>query len=243
MKYLIVSPPYQHNSGGIRVLYELSKHLKEAGQEAKVVQAVLQPSIVFLKKGYDYADMDYFNDATNNGCVVYPEIIHGNPTKAKRVWRYILNVPGKICGDRAYPESETLVYHNDQLKEYGKYRLQLNPTEGIFKNLGLERDADRFWVGKGGNIPKVKETEGIEEITYGYPPTREGLVRILNRTKTFYSYDDMTSLMDEAEYCGCKVKLIKKDGIIDFKSTLKEDTKNFKEELKEVIKATGGEIK
>ena len=41
--------------------------------------------------------------------VIYPEIVAGNPLGAECVIRYVLNFPGLLGGDEAYPETETVV--------------------------------------------------------------------------------------------------------------------------------------
>ena len=76
-KYLIVTPFYRNNSAGIRVLYELQKHLIRAGYDAKTINEIS-------------------HTAQDDEIVIYPEIVFGNPLKAKKVVRYILNVPGFI---------------------------------------------------------------------------------------------------------------------------------------------------
>ena len=136
MRYVIIAPTYNQKTAGIAVLQELQKWLIKSGKDAII------PNIN-INAPYAIQDDDI---------VVYPEIIPGNPLNAKRVVRYILNVPGKLGGTTEYDSREILVAYTKEFSRYsnGIY-LEIPIIEDFFTHRGLERTVDCFWVGKGRN--------------------------------------------------------------------------------------------
>lgn len=206
--YIIFAPPYRHNSGGIKVLYELSYQLNRHGQE----------SYVFVWDGGYYASNKYqtcsykfmMDNLRKGAWVIYPEIVSGNPLGAKNVIRYVLNEPGKIGGDKVYSSSEIVWAYNNGLKKFApKDRILQTPhiELDLFKNNNLNRKGSCFWVGKGQNVARKPEHEELE-ITHAYPENREELAYIFNTKEVFYTYDDFTCMVDEARLCGCPAVLL-----------------------------------
>ncbi|NTW17510.1 MAG: hypothetical protein HGA41_08660, partial [Syntrophaceae bacterium] len=111
MRYIITSPPYRHNCAGIVVLYELQKWLIRFNQDAMIMN---------FNAPYPIEEEDI---------VVYPEIVPGNPLNAKKVVRYILNVPGKLGGDKEYDKNEILVAHSEALAQYSNGVILHTPAE------------------------------------------------------------------------------------------------------------------
>ena len=195
-RYVIVAPPYQHASAGIRVLYDLQKWLVLAGFDAMVCTWF---------PGYP---IDSFAD----DIVIYPEVAPGNLLQSKRVVRYILNTPGKLGhGEKAYAPDELLVAYNSELAPYADgHVLQLPSTEPFFRNDRCERNKDAMYVGKGRNLGL--HPVGCVEITKQFPPTRKQMAEFLQTVRTLYTYDDFTMLGHEAKLCGCNVTLIDGSG-------------------------------
>jgi hypothetical protein len=77
--FVIYAPPYDENSGGIVVLYQLHDLLIKLGFNSKICiweeEKYLLPFI------------------SHNAVIVYPEIIDGNPLKAKSIVRWLLYKP------------------------------------------------------------------------------------------------------------------------------------------------------
>ena len=223
MRYVIIAPTYNQRSAGIRVLQELQKWLIRFGKNAII------PNIN-INSPYQIEDDDI---------VVYPEIIRGNPLKAKRVVRYILNVPGKLGGDKQYDKDDILVTYDGVLCQLeNTIHLQIPCVEEFFEDRGCQRIVDCYWIGKGKNTQHPIVKDAIE-ITYTWPEKRRALAELLNRTKTFYTYDDRTALILEAMLCGCEVKQIKNGEIIDVRPVGPLiDLENFKAQLNQFIKLT-----
>lgn len=218
--YLIFAPEYKHNSAGIRVLYELRKHLEAKGYEARIVE--------FGSKG----------KASPDDIVIYPEIISGNPLGGKTVVRYVLNKPGLLGGDKEYNEREIIfAYHN--IFYSGAPVLTVPCIEEFFKNENLPRSGECFWVGKGRDLFNTTTyrpiVEGMTEITYEWPATREELAKLLNEKEIFCSYDNCTSLIAEAKKCGCKVVIIGEELPV---SDYDESIKDFDKQLDYFIEVT-----
>ncbi|NTV91345.1 MAG: glycosyltransferase family 2 protein [Clostridiales bacterium] len=220
MRYIIVTPTYNHRSAGIKVLYELQKWLIRSGKDA----------IVFnLNAPYPINEDDI---------VVYPEIVPGNPLGANRVVRYILNEPGKLGGTTEYDENEILVAYTEHFSRYSKgIYLEIPVIEDFFYDKGLERTVDCFYVGKGSNT-RHPSTETCIEITAFWPEKRQELAELLNRTRILYSYDDCTHLLTEARLCGCIIKLINNNGLFDLVQPLPPNREEFQQQLDRFIQMT-----
>jgi len=196
MRFIILSPPYENGNGGVRALYDLQKWLIRFGKDAIVVNNIfpLEPDDV----------------------AIYPEIIVGNPFNAQRVVRYLLNTPGKIGGDGIYGENDLLVAWSPNESRYSDgFWLMLPYLNPVFINHEYERTIDCFWVHKGRNTQHPCTSDCIE-ITKSWPPTKAELAALLNKTRTLYSYDDNTALAVEAKACGCIVKLIQGNKVVDY---------------------------
>jgi tetratricopeptide (TPR) repeat protein len=220
MRYVIVAPAYTRRSAGIVVLHELQKWLIRYGKDAMIM---------------------HFNDPyaiEDDDIVVYPEIISGNPLRAKRVVRYILNEPGKLGGDKEYDKSEILVAYTEYFSRHsnGVY-LEIPIIEEFFTNKGYERTINCFWVGKGENT-NHPATIGCIEITYQWPANRRELAELLNKTRIFYSYDDCTHLLTEAMLCGCSIKIIKDNVRVDLVQPSPPGPDKFKKQLEQFIRLT-----
>lgn len=223
-RYVIVAPPYQHTSAGIRVLYDLQKWLVLAGYDALVCT---------LFQGYPI-------DSFVNDIIIYPEVVTGNPMNAKRIVRYILNRPGKIRGDKVYNCAEILFSYNHALAPYSDGRiLEVPAFEPIFyDDPAFFRDKDVFYVGKGKNLGlHPKDCIEITRIHPAYPPTRQALADLLRSAKTLYTYDDFSAISREAYLCGCEVIVIDASGNMKPMTTHHQPTsvKEFKSQLHQFI--------
>jgi hypothetical protein len=220
--YVIVAPVYRNSSAGVRALYRLKDEL--------------------IKRGYDVTVCQGGDRVPYGSIVVYPEIVDGNPLNAKTVIRYVLNTPGLLGGDKEYDESEIVfTYHPSY---YDAPVLTVPTIEDFFQDEGLPRAGACFWVGKGINIPRIPETDGLMEITYTWPKTREELANLLNTKVVFYSYDNNTALNAEAKKCGCKVVVIGGEmPDADYDEKIKDFDKQLDYFIDVTQKAAGNPIK
>ena len=222
-RYVIAAPPYQHTSAGIRVLYDLQKWLVRAGWDAMVCTWF---------PGYPV-------EAFKDDIVIYPEVAPGNLLKARRVVRYILNIPGKLGnGEKVYAQSELLVAYNEQLAPYADgFMLQVPSVEPFFHKNGAIRDKDAMYVGKGRNLG-MHPTSCVE-ITKIFPATRTELADFLRTVRILYSYDNFTMLAYEADLCGCRVVIIGPEGKMEeLKEISVPGIGQFMAQLQEFIEVT-----
>lgn len=193
--YIIMAPPYRHNSAGVRALYRLKDELVKRGYAVSICQG--------CESGWK---------APFGSIVVYPEIVEGNPLQGKTVARWVLNYPGCLGGDKEYDKNE-LIFTWSELY-YDAPLLMLPLIEDFFRNEALPRSGECFWVGKGREIYESTYAQNhivlkdMQEITYDWPATREELAKLFNEKEVFYTYDNNTILTREAEMCGCKVVVI-----------------------------------
>lgn len=149
--------------------------------------------------------------AVAGAVAVYPEVVTGNPLRARTVARWVLNTPGYIGGEAAYDPSELVFtwskrfYDTDRVLTVSVIEPELFNMDG-----SPAKTLDCFYVGKGDlrGAARVALTDGMTEITRKWPPVRREVADLLRRTGTLYTYDDCTSLVDEALQCGCRVVLL-----------------------------------
>lgn len=185
MKFIIYGPQYRNSSAGIRVLHRMAALLNERGYSTVChrEKITVPPDTI----------------------VIYPEITRGNPLNARRVVRYILNVPGFFGGPLSYPSSDLLVAYAPDLAVYsGGELLSINVIEDFFRYDGEIKKIDCVWIGKGKNTSHPA-AHGAVEITRQWPANRQELSELLKQTRILYTYDNYTALITEASRCGCKV--------------------------------------
>lgn len=194
-RYVIVSPLFRHNSAGIRVLHNLQQWLVRAGYDAVIVTS------------FSGLDVEQFED----DIAIYPEVVFGNPLLCRRVVRYLLNLPGKLSGDKTFPPHELVLAHSVDIAQIvDKPVFYIPSIEPFFFDRGLKRTHSAFYVGKGKNT-NHHPADSIQ-ITHAWPSKRRELAEFLNRTHTVYLYDDMTVVSHEAKLCGCQIFLIRPNG-------------------------------
>ncbi len=231
--YLIVSPNYYPSSAGVRMLHKLCHHLNESGYEAYMNCDVVNP-----EWNEKCCSIEKFAYLIYEGITVYPEIQTGNPLNSKVVVRYILNHPGLLGGDKEYDPSEILFTCNgEELRKYvpsDSRVLYIPLIEDYFRDEGLPRKGGCFYVGKGGNVKEIPETKGMKQI---FNMNRREVAQILKTSEVFYTYDNFTMLIDEAEACGCPVVVVGE--IVPKKPDLYK--KNFKEQFENFVRITQSE--
>ena len=190
--YLIWSPPYAHNSAGIKALHNLCKGLNR-------------------KRHTAYITPVYLETMDTRMIAIYPEIVHGNPFGLKNRVRWILNKPGLLCnGPKQYDPEELLFIWEKRYLNLPKDRIltTYNFDDDLFHSTGQTRDIDCVWIGKGIHRRKEINIPEAVRITYEWPAKRDELAALLQRTNILYTFDDRTGLNWEAFLCGCRIILM-----------------------------------
>ena len=193
MKFVVTAPPYNNKSAGAVMLYTLCDELKRLGFDAEIMQ------------------FDKAAPIPDDAIVIYPEVIDGNPLKAKNVVRYFLNREGYASGNKvnAGPNDFILAFN----KLYHPNPHAIVRIENLTKHAYLagskptmERKLDCTYIGKGlFYSDKCKVIEGTIEITRTAPAEKQGLADLLRQTRFLFTYDSCSALSAEAILCGAVV--------------------------------------
>ena len=231
--YLIVTPFYRHYSAGIRMLHRLCHYLREEGYEAYV-----NTDCINLDWNEETCYPEDYPRFANEGIIIYPEVVKGNPLNGKIIVRYILNHLGWSGGDKEYPTEDILFTCNAET--LGKYVpdghiLCIPLIEDFFKDEGLPRKGGCFFVGKGISVPRIPETEEMKEII---GMNREEVAHTLKTSTILITYDNFSLIIEEAKKCGCQVRVV---GEEISRVSYDEYTKDFNQQLDNFIQITQSE--
>ncbi len=145
-------------------------------------------------------------DLTAESIVIYPELVRGNPLKARNVVRWLLYKPGLLHPFEFEPnEMFFRVGPITDMPELtgGAPDLLMWKINPAYRN---ENRKDRtgvcYIVRKGKDKPRIPETEVPYAICIDGLPHRD-INDIFNRCDTFYSYDEATMYSQFAAICGC----------------------------------------
>ena len=220
--FLIIAPAYTHRSAGVRALYRLCHHLNCSGYPSAVIPMPgnfignYSPWYVFGYKG-----------KISNEIVIHPEIVSGNPYKANRVVRWVLNNPGLLGGDTRYADSEIVfVYDPQKIPVVNKaIKNPIGPErvlwvgvidpEIIYPDPGVEKSINCSFSHKGDALCKqypLDPSHGVKRIE-DITPDESSLGNVLRQTRILYSYDHYSNLLREAAICGCDVRVIDEKGV------------------------------
>lgn len=119
--FYIYAPPWRDSSAGIRVLHYLCHSLNVIGCPAWLVltnpNSKNQVTNQSLKTPLlSRALARQHIQSGQSPIVIYSETILGNPLKAKRVMRWILNFPGALGGSTQYPADEFVVSYSEKIQ-------------------------------------------------------------------------------------------------------------------------------
>lgn len=216
--YYIDAPPFRENSGGVRALHYLCHALNLIGEEAYVTTNVVSPA---LRTPIATSEIQRKHQSEGRyPIVVYPEVISGNPQKARHVVRYLLNIPGLLTGTPPVWGADDLVYsHGVEAVPEGMeaqlLRVPLIDTR-IFNTDGVD-DSKRSgglllihrYLDRGGLLDDV--TMGCTEISMRVPHRTPVELAALYRTaECLYTYEPSTACY-EAQACGCPVVYLPND--------------------------------
>ena len=211
--FLIHAPPDTHRSSGVRALYRLCHHLNTCGYRTARVTGPGEPLPNWTTPIHA--------GPVGRSIVIYPEVVSGNPLKARKVVRWVLNNPGLLGGDATYPDDEMVfVYDRQRLPivnravsaPLGPQRILwvgLVDPQHIYPNPRIPKTIDCSFTHKGHALRDryplpAANVQPLESLT----PTLAALGDTLRRTRTLYSYDHYSNVLREAAICGCAVRVL-----------------------------------
>lgn len=224
--FVIFGYEYREDSGGGIVLHKLCDLINRLGYQAYIwprrrLPKQGTPWLLWLYREFKHwqrgvtVNPDFItplaNDSHLENCiVVYPEIVQGNPLRAKRVVRWLLHQPGFLsAGQSQYGKDDLFFYYlkafdNPALNKYPDNELRiLHFMTSIYRQTNTgERSGTCYLVRKGKNrFPNDgRHANDIQVDNLGHQERAE----VFNRCKTFVSYDAHTMLSKYAALCGCQ---------------------------------------
>ena len=221
--FYIYTPRWTTYSAGIQVLHILCHMLNKAGCDAYLVFSdtdqrgrssvsgnLLTP---ILSKEMS---MEHFR-LGRNPIVVYSETVPGNPLKASRVVRYLMNYVGDLGGPEVFDSRELIIAYSQNIaRNYqdrtGAIKLPftlfipaINPNQFEFKQEGREDFyllyAGKYRAFKGKPLPALKPNV-IEVVRHGRAAqSRDELIDLLSRCRAVISLEN-SSIISEAVLSG-----------------------------------------
>lgn len=204
MEFIVYSTtPYKDTCGGIMVLYELAKTLHSLGNNVSIycAQRKNQLNPIHSKFASD-------NDIRQSTCVIYPEVVTGNPLNAKLVVRWILMDPDTrtTTVTPTWNKTDLIWYYSSYNKNVDigdkiLFVLNINPlfritnTSSRFKTCFTIRKESLFH----SNPKHIHPKDSIQI----KKQNQNDLIKIFNECEYFYCYDPYTYLVFIAAMCGC----------------------------------------
>jgi|TARA_B100000378_G_scaffold194847_1_gene158621 hypothetical protein len=217
--YIIYTFPWDENIGGVIFMHNLVHELNRMGE-----RAFLWKGAPIYKQGRRHRLRNWLRskpmltnplldtpvahrrDLSADSIVIYPELVRGNPLKARHVVRWLLYKPGLLHPFSFGPDEMFFRAGgmSDVLDITGGapdlYLWKINP---VYRNENRpNRRGVCYMVRKGKDKPHIPETEAPDAIRIdglSHAETNE----IFNRCDTFYSYDEATMYSQFAAICGC----------------------------------------
>lgn len=218
--YYIYTPAYSRLSAGVKALHLLCHELNRRGETAYIFilpqgrslrpKPVAHPDL--LTPELTNAIVARHHRQRRTPIVVYPEITKGNPHNAPVVVRYVMNYPGLLGGDSAYPASELCYGYSENLALAAgapKDQVLFLPTvdTSIYRpEPAVPRSGSCFYAARyrlEGHDPH-EVPAGSVEIHRDGPLAQEPeqIAELFRRSEVFYTYHN-TALAMEAALCGC----------------------------------------
>lgn len=226
--YVIVAPPFNRMSAGVKVLHTLCHSLNMAGERAYIA---IYPQLFFdavpdrhlcpdlctplISRGV----LDEYEKRGRSPIVIYSEGIEGNPLNAQHVVRYYLNYADYFDSPRSSGVQEHQFFYSRRIAEQFKGREDQvlfmpvsDPTQFVLPPPEVVRQGSCFYAAKykdfhGG--PLLPITDSSLEITRhkSTSQSKDDIIKILQSSELLYTYED-TALAIEAALCGCPTVFI-----------------------------------
>ena len=207
MKFIIAAPAYTNKSGGIIALHQLAHQIALRGFRSFIYSPSTFATNLATHVLYKYPEI--LSDAVDsNAMVIYPEVVIGNPLKAKNVTRWLLHYPGVMGGDGVYGPNDLVFKY--AANEMPGLKLNVHGTLTA-NNMMLDKfyDKKKKRSGLGHIIRKGAQRNQIyhlpwskclDPILEAEPEARNCL---FNKLRLVLSYDHLTFHSTHAALAGC----------------------------------------
>lgn len=217
--YIVYTFSWNEGKGGIIFMHNLVHELNRMGERALLWKSApiykpgrrqrlrnwLHPEPMVTNPLLD-TPVAQRRDLTAESIVIYPELVRGNPLKARKVVRWLLYKPGLLHPFEFGPDE--MFFRAGAMSDMPEltggapdlYLWKINP---IYRNEDRpERKGVCYMVRKGKDKPRIPETETPDAVCIDGLPHEE-VNEIFNRCDTFYAYDEATMYSQFAAICGC----------------------------------------
>lgn len=218
--FVVYAPHYNEMAGGIIALHKLCDLINRLGGTA-----FLHPFHHFGVREEFISPVRWMGDDDSYGdnwIVVYPEVIGGNPLKARNVVRWLLHDPGFHTGSIDYGSNELHIRFANYFDEFHwpECTLSDNLLTVVDYNFALfndddaaeERRGSAYCVRKGVGKPiqhDLTDSILIDDMSHAE------VASVFKRVSVFYSYDTRTAYSKMAVLCGCDSVVIPDDGVTE----------------------------
>jgi hypothetical protein len=212
-KIVIEAPGYTHLSSGVRCLHLLCDSLNRLGVRAAVTADVVD-SRLNTPRPYMGTISDH-PAILDRSIVIYPEVVAGNPLRAKNVVRYLLNIPGYFndAGLETYGAEDYFLHFADEFCPPGlksrRLRLPLVDTAVFTPPPHAKRNG--FLVYSARYQPDVAAfPDWIDNITMisSAAPRDPPAIAALYRSSRAFIVGERTAAIAEALHCHCPVIIL-----------------------------------
>ena len=229
LNFLIVTPPHNTKSGGIMVLHDLCTALNKLNHKA---------GVIFITAGsqekqdfhfgysndvslhdpegtyYDFTSGKSPEEVSNfvkNACIIYPDIIQGNPIGALYFATYVLGVP-KTHIDPGYIISYFGFFVNNP--SYILCKPFLSPYIHDQKTIHWsQRTLNLTYIGKATEKKGVAPVPGTVLVERNWPVYKIQLGILLRNCKYFFTWDNLSATNFDAVLCGA-LPILMDDGYL-----------------------------
>lgn len=230
LTFLITSPGYAEQCGGIVVLHKLAQLLAEFGEEVYLLTTNIDPTstpkytwIRSINTLPTTGDIELDEEEKETTVVIYPEIIDGNPLKAKHVVRWLLsstnfNTPrtydynDSVWGlHKGYTAGTSIRPDGSPVKMDGVLHIVSIDFE-LFRNRHESRmpNSQCYALRKAGelDVKLIHQADALCIDQYERKGGHQFLADVFNKYETFLCYDNNTFLGVIATLCGCKTIIV-----------------------------------
>lgn len=231
MKYIIYSPLYNENIGGVIALHKLCSILNSLGYNAlwweferpnvsdllscsglkRIVSWFLRfkiPMLLGFKKNLNPHKLNLAcKRDINDSIVLYPEIVEGNPLGSKKVVRWFLNKPGIFTGIVNYGAKDLCFCYAKHFDDGNFNKIAsdvlyvVDFKKNVYYNKKTKRDIEFCYMVRKRN--DIKLNEHLEGDVCIDEMSHVEISNIFNRCEYFICYDLYTMYARYAVICGC----------------------------------------
>ncbi len=241
--YLIYAYPFDDTSGGIIALHALCERLVAMGCKAAIwpsdkpgslIKSALraprstvgyllrearrrlgrQPRFPFRLGDTDLQEASRAD--LQNGIMIYPEVVAGNPAGAKHVVRWFLHKPGYHNGVITYGNNEQYFYYQDafndpELNREQDNRLTITWMNPVYRQTNFGPRSGRCYLLRKG-ASRAVDLDRAQALVVD-DMSHEERAHVFNTCEYLISYDLYSMHSVFAALCGCVPIIVPEEGL------------------------------